>query len=339
MKAKSIVRSLSLSTFCLFCSIDASSTPLLISKQYSQKIQSDEVSDKVVDQFPQYSKKHGNVLQAAINNNDLDAFFIFLDFEDPKSAEELALAHPEIVYLYFVNEKLGVPNDYKSLKIQKEIYRYTSNTPDQAAIQNYHELGSLTEEEYLSLINDKLLNEKLGFPNDPESLRIHTKIYQYSQKHVPALLYTILINDVEIAPEIMRLYPDQITMLTPTPAHSELFQDSEDLKPFLRGKNALELAVEGNRLQLAHLLLSTGFDPNQEALRYNVSSKTIDENYYTHYNQYRVQGSFINSLTIAKERNYQAMTELLLQYGAILTEPRPFDFFRNGTPWYIHLNW
>jgi len=257
---------------------------ILISKRGSQKIKSNDISDEVIEKYMRYSNTPKSMLKAALQNNDLSAFITFLDFEDdPKSVEDLALVHPENEYLYFVNEKLGVSNDPKSLVIQK-------------------------------------------------------KIYQYSQQSVPALHYAISKNDIEVATEIMRLYPDQIMMLTPKPAGSEFFPaSSADLIPALRGQNILEIAVENNCLELAQLFLQMGIDPNQEILRYKLSSEVISDA-YTYFTRYRFQGEIITSLGIAQKNNNSEITKLLLKYGAIPTEPRSFDFFHSGKINYYYPN-
>jgi len=339
---------------------------ILISNQSSHKIKSDDISDELFEKFLRYSKTPKNMLQTAIKNNDLSAFVSFLDFEDPKSVENLALAHPENEYLFYLNEKLGVPNDSKSLKIQKEMYKYSSSTPDnllKAAIQNNDlsvfidalDLGGDPKSvENLALEHQETeylyyLNEKLGTPNDTKSLQIQKKIHQYSQHNMPALHYAVTKNDIDIAKEIMLLHPEQIKLEAPKPAGSEYFPAFSrsnlinfDFMPFLRGLNILELAVENNCLELTHLFLQMGFDPNQVALRYTFNYFRINLGYddYADYGvQYHFQGSIITSLEIAEKNNNAEMVELLLKYGAIPNETRFFEIIgRTNHPTYVREN-
>jgi len=261
---------------------------ILISNQSSHKIKSDDISDELFEKFLRYSKTPKNMLQTAIKNNDLSAFVSFLDFEDPKSVENLALSHPENEYLFYLNEKLGTPNDTKSLQIQK-------------------------------------------------------KIYQYSQHNMPALHYAVTKNDIDIAKEIMLLHPEQIKLEAPKPAGSEYFpafsrsnRINFDFMPFLRGQNILELAVENNCLELAHLFLQMGFDPNQVALRYTFNYFRIDLGYADYGVEYHFQGNIITSLEIAEKNNNAEMVELLLKYGAIPNETRFFEIIgRTNHPAYV----
>jgi len=325
---------------------------ILISNRSPHKIEPDDISDELIEKFVRYSKHatSKNLLNAAFHVNDLSAFVSFLDFEDPKSVENVVLSHPEKdpenEYLYYLNEKLGVPNDPKSLKVQKEMYKYSSSTPDsllKAAIQNDDlsafidalELGGDPKSiENLALAHPKTeylyyLNEKLGVPNDPKSLRIQKKVYQYSQHRMPALHYAISQNDVEVANEIMRLYPDQITMIIMLnhnePYGADLFPFLSsspvinfNFMPFLRGQNVLEIAVENNCLEMVRLFLLLGFNPNQEFLRFKASSRGTDDEYSADYaREYHVQGDIITVLRIAEENNNIEMAELFREYGAL----------------------